>query len=98
MGATSIVEIDTAIDQDAQALFEKSQLINKVGVANLMSPVPKNLSIMDTHGVHNLEKSLNIEGESGITGKSWKLPWKNLIFMHMSLKVLAVTLNLVHSV
>lgn len=30
MGATATVEIDTDLDRDAQAIFEKSQEINKV--------------------------------------------------------------------
>lgn len=30
MGATATVDIDTSIDVDAQAIFEKSQQINKV--------------------------------------------------------------------
>ncbi|XP_067686124.1 E3 ubiquitin-protein ligase RNF113A-like [Haliotis asinina] len=29
MGATAIVEIDTALEQDAQAIFERAQIINK---------------------------------------------------------------------
>ena len=29
MGATATVEIDTSLDQDAQAIFEKAQTINK---------------------------------------------------------------------
>jgi hypothetical protein len=30
MGATATVDIDTSVDVDAQAIFEKSQQINKV--------------------------------------------------------------------
>jgi len=30
MGATSTVDIDTALEQDARAIFEKQQQINKV--------------------------------------------------------------------
>ncbi|XP_033729271.1 E3 ubiquitin-protein ligase RNF113A-like [Pecten maximus] len=44
MGATSIVEIDTAIEQDAQAIFEKSQQINKEGKGKEDDKVYKGLN------------------------------------------------------
>ncbi|XP_060081259.1 E3 ubiquitin-protein ligase RNF113A-like [Ylistrum balloti] len=44
MGATSIVEIDTAKEQDAQAIFEKSQQINKEGKGKEDDKVYKGLN------------------------------------------------------
>lgn len=39
MGATATYELDTALDNDAQALFEKQKKINEVCMLDFFSPL-----------------------------------------------------------